>query len=166
MTERKNPMTTDTATDAYSSFTVTDLESARTFYRDVLGLHVEDRDAMLTIHLPGGASTVAYASRNHEPARFTILNIVVPDLPSTVADLTRRGVDFERYEGVQIDSDGIHRQRPLVRLGSPTLQQRSCRLRTRPSDGRREAYRLIDGECHVGRSHWAFTQTAKAAISS
>ncbi|WP_328638289.1 VOC family protein [Streptomyces canus] len=66
-------MITDTATDAYSSFTVTDLESTRTFYHDVL------------------------------------LNIVVPDLPSTVADLTRRGVDFERYDGVQIDSDGIYR---------------------------------------------------------
>ncbi len=63
---------TDTATDAYSSFTVTDLESTRTFYQVVLGLQVEDRDAMLTIHLPGGASTVAYASRNHQPARFTI----------------------------------------------------------------------------------------------
>ncbi|WP_328826003.1 VOC family protein [Streptomyces sp. NBC_00252] len=109
MTERQDPMITDTAIDAYSSLTVTDLESTRTFYHDVLGLHVEDRDAMLTIRLPGGASTVAYASRNHQPARFTILNIVVPDLPSTVADLTRRGVDFERYEGVQIDSDGICR---------------------------------------------------------
>ncbi|MCX5255050.1 VOC family protein [Streptomyces canus] len=109
MTERQDPMITDTATDAYSSFTVTDLESTRTFYHDVLGLHVEDRDAMLTIRLPGGASTVAYTSRNHQPARFTILNIVVPDLPSTVADLTRRGVDFEHYEGVQIDSDGIYR---------------------------------------------------------
>ncbi|MFF1303316.1 VOC family protein [Streptomyces sp. NPDC058307] len=126
MTERQDPVITDTATDAYSSFTVTDLESTRAFYHDVLGLHVEDRDAMLTIRLPGGASTVAYASRNHRPARFTILNIVVPDLPTAVADLTRRGVDFEHYEGVQIDSD----------------------------------------EWHVGHSHWAFTQTAKAAISS
>ncbi|MER5219363.1 VOC family protein [Streptomyces flaveus] len=107
MTERQDPMMT--ATDAYSSFTVTDLESTRTFYHDVLGLPVEDRDAMLTIRLPGGASTVAYASRNHQPARFTILNIVVPDLPRTVADLTRRGVDFEHYEEVQIDPDGIYR---------------------------------------------------------
>lgn len=102
---------TDTATDVYSSFTVTDLESTRAFYHGVLGLQVEDRDGMLTIYLPGGASTVAYAHPNHQPARFTILNIVVPDLPSAVADLTRRGVDFERYEGtpVQTDPDGIYR---------------------------------------------------------
>ena len=100
---------TDSATDSYGSFTVTDLESTRAFYHDVLGLKVEDRDGMLTIHLPGGASTVAYASRNHQPARFTILNIVVPDLPSSVSDLARRGVAFERYEGVQTDSDGIYR---------------------------------------------------------
>src|SRR3954466_6863933 len=85
MTERQDPMMADTATDAYSSFTVTDLESIRTFHHDVLGLQVEDRDAMLTIRLPGGASAVAYASRSHQPARFTILNIVVPDLPSAVA---------------------------------------------------------------------------------
>ncbi|MEU5416051.1 VOC family protein [Streptomyces clavifer] len=102
---------TDSATDAYSSFTVTDLESTRAFYHGVLGLQVEDRDGMLTILLPGGASTVAYAHPNHQPARFTILNIVVPDLPSTVADLARRGVDFEHYEGtpMQTDPDGIYR---------------------------------------------------------
>ncbi|TFD52175.1 VOC family protein [Cryobacterium frigoriphilum] len=102
---------TDTATDAYSSFSVFDLEQTRTFYHEVLGLKVEDRNGMLTIHLPGGASTVAYASRNHQPARFTILNIVVPDLPSTVSDLARRGLEFERYEGTpaQTDSDGIYR---------------------------------------------------------
>jgi catechol 2,3-dioxygenase-like lactoylglutathione lyase family enzyme len=102
-------MMTDTATDSYSSFTVTDLESTRAFYQDVLGLTVEDRDGMLTIHLPGGGSTVAYASRNHQPARFTILNIVVPDLPTSVSELARRGLAFEHYEGtpVQTDPDGI-----------------------------------------------------------
>jgi predicted enzyme related to lactoylglutathione lyase len=104
-------MMTDTATDSYSSFTVTDLESTRAFYQDVLGLTVEDRDGMLTIHLPGGGSAVAYASRNHQPARFTILNIVVPDLPTSVSELARRGLAFEHYEGtpVQTDPDGIYR---------------------------------------------------------
>ncbi|WAU82782.1 nuclear transport factor 2 family protein [Streptomyces sp. Qhu-G9] len=29
-----------------------------------------------------------------------------------------------------------------------------------------EAYRLIDGEWHIVHSHWAFTQTATAAIAS
>ncbi|MGO4680217.1 VOC family protein [Microbacterium sp. 2MCAF23] len=102
---------TDTATDAYSSFTVTDLESTRTFYGDVLGFHVEDRDGMLAIHLPGGATAVAYAHPNHQPAQFTILNIIVPDLPQAVVDLTESGVVFERYEGtsIRIDSDGIYR---------------------------------------------------------
>ena len=122
---------------------------------------------MLTIHLPGGASTVAYASHNHEPARFAILNIVVPDLPSTVADLARRGVDFERYEGVQIDSDGIYRANgPWFAWFTDPSGQRPCRLRTRPPHGRREAYRLIDGEWHVGHSHWAFTRPRTEAISS
>ncbi|MFJ9250141.1 VOC family protein [Streptomyces sp. NPDC101776] len=102
---------TGAATDAYSSFTVNDLESTRTFYQDVLGLRIEDRDGMLFIHLPGGAYTVAYAHPKHQPARFTILNIVVPDLPNAVADLTRRGLEFEHYEGtsIKIDPDGIYR---------------------------------------------------------
>jgi len=102
---------THTATDSYSSFTITDLESTRAFYRDVLGLEVEDRDAMLTIHLPGGGQAVAYPSPSHRPASFTILNIVVADLPASVSELTGRGASFERYEGtaVQTDPDGIYR---------------------------------------------------------
>jgi len=99
------------ATDAYSSFTVTDLESTRAFYGGVLKLSVEDRDGMLTIHLPGGAETVAYATPRHKPAQFTILNLVVPDLPAAVSELTGRGVTFARYEGtpVETDADGIYR---------------------------------------------------------
>ena len=111
MTERKDLLMTRTATDAYSSFTVNDLESTRAFYHGTLGLRVEDRDGMLAIHLPGGATAVAYAHPNHQPAQFTILNIVVPDLPEAVADLTERGVEFEHYEGtpIRIDPDGIYR---------------------------------------------------------
>ena len=48
---------------------MTNLKSTRTFYDQVLGLTVEDREGMLTIHLPGGECTVAYATRNHQPAR-------------------------------------------------------------------------------------------------
>ena len=29
-----------------------------------------------------------------------------------------------------------------------------------------EAYRLIDGECRIVHSHWAFPQTAEGAIAS
>ena len=53
----------------------------------------------------------------HEPASFTILNFEVEDIESAVDGLTERGVEFERYEGTEIETDekGIFRgEGPLI----------------------------------------------------
>ncbi|MFE9790047.1 VOC family protein [Nocardia salmonicida] len=69
-------------TDGYCSFSVLDLPSTQAFYGEVLGLPNEERDAMLTLHLPGGARAVAYPKgQAHQPATFTVLNFVVGDVP-------------------------------------------------------------------------------------
>jgi hypothetical protein len=41
----------------------------------------------------------------HEPASFTVLNLVVPDLAATAAELAT----LERYPGMPQDDDGIVR---------------------------------------------------------
>ena len=94
----------------FSGFAVPDLEAARGFYRDVLGLDVGDNPmGMLEITLPGGAMVLVYPKEDHEPAVFTILNLAVPDIEQAVDVLVERGVEMLRYEGFGQDERGISR---------------------------------------------------------
>lgn len=94
----------------FSSFSVNDLAAAREFYGDTLGLEVAERSDMglLDITLENGAKVIAYPKDN-EPATFTILNFVVPDVEKIVDDLNSRGVQMERYEGIEANEKGISR---------------------------------------------------------
>lgn len=99
--------------DAFSSFSVDDIDAARDFYSDKLGLEVEPRE-MGTLHLKlgGGQATMLYPKPNHEPATFTVLNFVVSDIEKAVGDLTAAGIDMERYDDnpdIKQDSKGIAR---------------------------------------------------------
>ena len=98
-------------TKAFSGFSVDDLDAAKRFYGATLGLEVSENDAGLTLHIAGDRPILVYPKDNHEPASFTILNFPVDDVEGTVADLTERGVRFERYEGTPIETDeqGIYR---------------------------------------------------------
>lgn len=95
--------------EGFSGFAVPDTAAAARFYRDVLGLVVHDDHGMLTIALPGGGHVLAYPKPDHAPARFTILNLVVPDLPAAIDDLVGRGAEFLRYDGFRHDERGIVR---------------------------------------------------------
>jgi len=94
---------------AYSGFSVDDLAAAREFYTGVLGLDVSEANGLLTLHLPGERDVLVYPKPNHVPAAFTILNFPVHDIDAAVADLTARGVRFERYDGFAQDDRGIQR---------------------------------------------------------
>lgn len=113
-------------TAAFSGFAVDDLAKAREFYSTTLGLDVSDRslgagDAAgpdvptgLELHLPGGADVLIYPRPGHDPAAYTILNFLMPDIDRAVEELTGRGVRFEQYEMPKTDPKGIHRD-PRVR---------------------------------------------------
>jgi catechol 2,3-dioxygenase-like lactoylglutathione lyase family enzyme len=97
---------------AFSGFAVPDVEVARRFYADTLGLRVEVDErmgGMLTLHLGGGANVLVYPKPDHVPATYTVLNFPVDDIDATVAELTSRGVTFERYPGMQQDENGVQR---------------------------------------------------------
>ena len=94
---------------AFSGFSVDDLAKAREFYAGTLGLKVDDLPAGLRLHLPGGGCAFAYPRANHQPAAFTILNFDVDNIDQAVDELTRRGVQFERYQGIPADAKGISR---------------------------------------------------------
>ena len=99
-------------TKAYNGFAVGDLQAARKFYEDTLGLKttVLDEDAgLMTLHLAEGRDTLVYLKPDFVPATYTILNFVVEDVEAAVDALAARGVEFERYEGFDQDEKGIAR---------------------------------------------------------
>ncbi len=89
-----------------------DVAAAKEFYSSTLGLTVEPDGVGARLHLPGGGIVFIYPKPDHQPASFTILNFEVENIDAAVADLTSRGVQFERYEGMQgVDAKGIMRGR-------------------------------------------------------
>lgn len=101
-----------TDSQAFSGFAVPDIEAARRFYTDVLGLRVEqntDMGGLLTLHLGGGTNVLVYPKPDHVPASFTVLNFPVTDVGAAVRDLAGRGVVVERYDGMPQDDDGVMR---------------------------------------------------------
>ncbi len=99
-------------TSAFSGFSVNDLAAAKDFYAATLGLTVEPDGVGARLHLPGGGTVFIYPKESHQPASFTILNFAVGDIDATVAELSGRGVKFERYDGMAgVDAKGIMRGR-------------------------------------------------------
>jgi predicted enzyme related to lactoylglutathione lyase len=96
---------------AFSGFSVDDLAKAKEFYAGTLGLRTSEVEEMglLTLELGGGTKVIVYPKPNHVPATFTILNFPVADVEATVDELIKRGVAFERYDGIEQDAKGIAR---------------------------------------------------------
>ena len=97
-------------TKAFSSFSANDLDQAKEFYGQKLGLEVSQTPEGLDLRLAGGGRVFIYPKPNHEPASFTVLNFLVDDINQSVDQLNAAGVRFEHYEGdIQTDEKGIHR---------------------------------------------------------
>lgn len=94
---------------AFSGFSVGDIDQARRFYGDTLGLRVGEEGGALTLDVTGGSPVFIYPKENHAPATFTVLNFPVPDIDAAVAALADAGVTFERYDGIDQDDKGIAR---------------------------------------------------------
>lgn len=99
--------------DAFSSFAVPDIEAARRFYRETLGLTVSDSQeaGLLELHVGGGTPVLVYPKPDHRPAVFTVLNFPVDDIDATVTELNDKGIEMERYDvpGGRQDNRGIQR---------------------------------------------------------
>ncbi len=99
--------------NAFSSFSVDDIQKAKEFYGKVLGLEVSEMKDMgiLEIHIGGGAKVMIYPKPNHVPATFTVLNFPVKSIDEAVLELTKQGVQFEQYDmpDLKTDATGIAR---------------------------------------------------------
>jgi len=96
-------------TKAFSGFSVNDLEAAKKFYGEALGLKTSEQYGLLTLHLAGGRDTLVYPKPDHAPATYTILNFAVDDIDAAVDELVSRGVELEKYDGLGQDDKGINR---------------------------------------------------------
>lgn len=103
-------------TNAFSSFSVKDLEEAKKFYGQTLGIEISESEEGLNLHLKGGNDVFIYPKPNHSPATFTILNFVVEDVERTVDELIKLGIRFQIYnEGeLKTDDKGILHGKPKI----------------------------------------------------
>ncbi|MGH1527279.1 VOC family protein [Leifsonia sp. L25] len=106
------------AIDIFSGFSVNDIDAARDFYRDALGLDVtEGPMGNLDIALPSGGHVFVYPKPDHTPASFTILNLAVDDIDAAVDELNAKGVVTKIYddEDLPTDEKGVARGRAANR---------------------------------------------------
>jgi predicted enzyme related to lactoylglutathione lyase len=96
-------------TEAFSGFAVDDVDAARGFYEQTLGLRTTSENGILTLYLAGDRPIVVYPKPDHQPAGFTILNFKVDDIDAAVEQLSERGVQPLRYDGFEQDERGVFR---------------------------------------------------------
>ena len=104
-------------TKAFSGFSVNDVQKAKEFYGQTLGLDVSESNGLLELHIAGGTHILMYPKENHTPATFTILNFPVANIEQTVDELARRGVRFESYN----DGDLVTDEKGIFRGGGPKI---------------------------------------------
>jgi catechol 2,3-dioxygenase-like lactoylglutathione lyase family enzyme len=95
---------------SFSSFSVNDLQKAKEFYSQTLGLDVRETPEGLELHTEDN-TVFLYPKPNHTPASFTVLNFHVDDIDAAVDELNGLGVNLEHYNlpDIKTDERGIAR---------------------------------------------------------
>ena len=115
-------------TTAYSSFSVPDLDEAKRFYGETLGLKTSEENGLLTLQLAGDRPTLIYPKPDHRPANYTILNFPVEDIDAAVRP---QGLLDGHGHGVAVG----HVARDRKRLAARRLDRRHRRVRGQQVDG-------------------------------
>ena len=101
----------------FSSFAVDELDAAREFYRETIGLGVStvsEQHPLLGLDVGSDREVLVYEKPDHVPATFTVLNFPVDDIDEAVDELAARGVAFERYDAFEQDEKGVSREGPYI----------------------------------------------------
>ena len=94
----------------FSSFSVNDLQKAKEFYGEMLGLDVSQTREGLELHTDDNV-VFLYPKPNHTPASFTVLNFSVDNIEAAVDELNSLGIKLEHYNlpDIKTDQRGIAR---------------------------------------------------------
>ncbi len=84
-----------------------DFERVRGFYEKTLGLRFVSNDGFALVFASAGNMIRVVKVKDFQPQPFTILGWQVGDIQEKVAALTKRGVVFERYPGMEQGKLGI-----------------------------------------------------------
>lgn len=105
MTTAKPPMLKSRPIIAFVA--TTDPRRAKQFYARTLGLRLVSEDGFALAFDAGGTMLRVAIVKTLQPAAYTVLGWIVPDIAKAARDLTKRGVRFQRYEGMPQDDLGI-----------------------------------------------------------
>ena len=86
---------------------VSDLDRARQFYGETLGLPINDESPFALVANANGTMLRLTAVEKPVAAPYTILGWDVVNIAAMVDQLTARGVLFTRYEGMGQDERGV-----------------------------------------------------------
>ncbi len=100
--------------DSYAVLPAKDLQRARGFYRDTLGLEpAEEREDGLLYRSPAGAAFLMYETDNAGTAKNTAFTWLTTDIDTEVSELRGRGVVFEEY-----DFPGLKTENGIATMGA------------------------------------------------
>lgn len=85
----------------------TDPRRAKAFYTKTLGLRLVSEDGFALAFDAGGTMLRVAIVKTLQPAGYTVLGWIVPDIAKAVRGLVRRGVRFQRFESMPQDNLGI-----------------------------------------------------------
>lgn len=93
--------------DAIPMIAVSDLDRAKTFYQDTLGLKVDEEWGEEGVTLRSGDTLVnVYRSEFAGTNKATALNFDVDDIETEVSELKSKGIMFEHYDLPGLEQDG------------------------------------------------------------
>lgn len=93
--------------DVIAFVATTQSEKARAFYCDVLGLSLEEDSPFALVVRAANATLRIQKVQSFQPLPFTSLGWSVKDIRATAEQLIEKGVNFERFEGMNQDDLGI-----------------------------------------------------------
>ena len=85
----------------------TDLDRARAFYEQALGLPLVGQNEIACVFDANGTMLRVTAVPEVPRAGYTVLGWRVADIAAAARDLAARGVVFLRYDGMDQDGDGV-----------------------------------------------------------
>ena len=88
--------------------TITDVDGARSFYRDTLGLTLLREEPPFALIFDANGITLRLVLATERPSMpGTVLGWDVSEINTTVRELESAGVRFERYENMKQEEQGI-----------------------------------------------------------